>query len=137
MNKTHIMKDPFYTPVLYLIEKNILNCDQTATAAGTMVNDSQVRSILNKLRKTAVGENPNIPNSTPREKILAGLHDILTTAYQGLKVGVEGQPDAPQTPLPVRDWLLCLETLEESIKRHSSGPGSRAYLDYLKGFLSQ
>lgn len=132
MNKTGIMKDPFYQPILFLIEKNISTCGQLAAAAGVPVNDSQIRSILNKVRKTAEGGSPKIPNSSIREQILAELHAILADCFAALVV--EG-PDRTKSPLPVRDWLLCLETVEESIQRRSTGSGSRAYLEFLADFI--
>ncbi len=46
-------------------------------------------------------------------------------------------PDQVQSPLPVRDWLLCLETVEDSIQRRSTGPGSRAYLEFIAAFIPE
>lgn len=132
MNKTAVMKDPFYQPILFVIEKNITTCDRIATAAGAPVNDSQIRSILTKVRKTAEGGTPKIPDASPREKILAELHAILCSCYPEILVA---DADQVERPLPVREWLLCLETVEESIQRRATGPGSRAYLDFIAGFI--
>ncbi len=134
MNKTAVMKDPFYQSILFLIEQNITTCDRIATAAGAPVNDSQIRSILNKVRKTAEGGSPKIPNGSVREKILAELHTILLDCFA--EISVEG-PDQTPSPLPVRDWLLCLETVEESIQRRSTGPGSCGYLEFIAAFIPE
>ena len=132
MNKTAVMKDPFYQPILFLIEKNIATCDRIATAAGAPVNDSQIRSTLTKVRKSAQGGSPNVANGSLREKILAELHAILMSSYTSLSVA---GPDDVESPLPVREWLLCLETVEESIQRRATGPGSRTYLEFIAGFI--
>ena len=77
MNTTDIMKDPFFTPILFEIERGILASVRSAKADGINMNDSQIRSTLNKLRKTSEGKKPQIPDTSPREKALAGLHDDL------------------------------------------------------------
>ena len=77
MNTTDIMKDPFFTPILFEIERRILACSHTAKAAGIDMNDSQIRSTLNKVRKSSEGGKPQIPNVSPREKALFGLHGDL------------------------------------------------------------
>jgi hypothetical protein len=132
MNTTDIMKDPFYTPILFQIESHIHKCATAAKSNGIVVNDSQIRSTLNKVRKTAEGGKPQIPNVSPRDQVLAGLHEKLLKVRQGLMF--EDQ-DGNQKPLPTREWTLCLRTVEESIVRYSTGPGSLGYLAFLDGFI--
>jgi len=132
MNTTDIMKDPYYQPILFQIESRILNCAHAAESAGIPVNDSQIRSILNKVRKSSEGGKPQIPKASPRDQRLAELHDeLLQIRAQMKEEGSELQVEG----LTTREWTLCLRTVEESIQRHSTGPGSQAYLTFLEGFL--
>ncbi len=134
MNTTAIMKDPFYTPILFEIERRILACVRSAKADGIDMNDSQIRSTLNKVRKTSEGGKPQIPDSSPREKALASLHgDLLEVAAGFMFEDGEGN----RKPLPTKAWTLCIRTIEESIQRHSTGPGSRGYQDFLERFIAK
>ncbi len=47
MNTTDIMKNEAFTPILFEIERRILDSVHTASAEGIEMNDSQIRSILN------------------------------------------------------------------------------------------
>ena len=132
MNTTDIMKDPFYTPILFQVESQIHRCATAAKSNGIALNDSQIRSALNKARKTAEGSKPQIPSATPRDQVLAGLCEMLLKVRLGLMIE---DHEGNQTPLSTREWTLCLRTVEESIARHSSGSGSQAYLEFLGGFI--
>ena len=95
MNTTDIMKDPFFAPILFEIERRILTCVRSARAAGIEINDSQIRSTLNKVRKTSEGGKPQIPDESPREKALAGLHgDLLKTRAGFMSEDSEGHREA-------------------------------------------
>ena len=132
MNTNDIMKDPFYQPVLFQIESRILDCAYAAEAAGIPVNDSQIRTILNKVRKSSEGGKPQIPNASPRDQMLAQLHrDLLQVRVDMKELGSDLQVEA----LSTREWTFCLRTVEESIQRHSTGPGSQGYLTFLEGFI--
>ena len=132
MTSANIMHDETYQPVLYMIERCILTYDKIATEQGQPINDSQVRSILTKVRKTAEGGTPKIPASSPREKILAELHEALVSVLPEI---LEEGENPKKRPLPVPIWTLCLQTVEESIQRRSSGPGSRFYLEFIAGYF--
>ena len=134
MNTTDIMKDPFFTPILFEIERKILTCVRSARAAGIEINDSQIRSTLNKVRKTSEGGKPQIPNESPREKALAGLHGDLLKARAGF---MSEDSEGHREPLSTREWTLCIRTIEDSIQRYSSGPGSRGYQDFLESFIAK
>jgi hypothetical protein len=132
MNTSDIRKNPFYTMILFQIEREIRRNARAAVAAGVALNDSQIRSTLNKVRKTAEGAKPQIPNATPRDQALAGLHAALLKVRKDLLIeDTAGQP----SPLSTKEWTLCLRTIEESIQRHSTGPGSQGYLTFLESFL--
>ena len=132
MTTDDILKGPQYQLMLYMIESSILTYDKMATEQGIPINDSQVRSILTKVRKTAEGGSPVIPNATPREKILAELHRALVGRYPEFQ---EESADGTSRPVSVPIWTLCLRTVEESVQRRFTGSGSRAYLEFIAGFL--
>ena len=134
MNTTDIMKNPAFTPILFEIERRIVAAVRSAKADGIDFNDSQIRSMLNKVRKTAEGGNPQIPETSPRDKALAGLYRNLI----GVRKDIQMEDGAGQLEaLPTRLWALCLRTIEDSIQRYSTGPGSRGYQDFLESFISK
>jgi hypothetical protein len=134
MNTTDIMKDPFFAPILYEIERRILACARTAKAAGIEMNDSQIRSMLNKVRKSAEGGKPRIPDTSPREKALVGLHGDLLKVRAGF---MSEDSEGNREPLPTKAWTLCIRTIEDSIQRYSTGPGSRGYQHFLESFIKK
>lgn len=132
MNITNIMKDPFFAPILFEIERRILACARSAKADGIDMNDSQIRSTLNKVRKTSEGGKSQVPNESPREMALAGLHGDLLKVRAGFMFE---DSEGNREPLPTKAWALCIRTIEDSIQRYSTGPGSRGYQDFLEGFI--
>ena len=134
MNTTTIMKDPFFAPILFEIERQILAFVQSAKADGIEMNDSQIRSTLNKVRKTAEGGKPQIPDTSLRDKALAGLHGDILKLRAGF---VAEDKEGNREPLPTQAWTLCIRTIEDSIQRHSTGPGSRGYQDFLETFIAK
>lgn len=134
MNTRDIMKDPVYQTALFSIENQILSASEAAKEEGVEFNDSQVRSILNKVRKSSEGKSPSIPDESPRDKMLAKLHGKLLELKYGL---VFEDNEGKVEPFSTREWLLCLKTIEESIQTRSTGPGSRAYLEFVKGFIGK
>ena len=134
MNTTDIMKDPFFAPILFEIERRILACVRSAKADGIDMNDSQIRSTLNKVRKTSEGGKPQIPNESPREKALAGLHEDLIKVRAGF---MSEDSEGNHEPLPTKSWTLCIRTIEDSIQRYATGPGSRGYQDFLVSFIAK
>jgi hypothetical protein len=134
MNTTDIMTNPAFTPVLFQIERQILESVRAARAEGLDFNDSQIRSTLNKVRKTSEGGKPAIPGASPRDQALARLHDDLLKARQTIALeDAEGNRE----PLPTKIWILCLRTVEESIQRYSTGPGSHGYQDFIEVFIGK
>lgn len=134
MNTTDIMKNPAFTPILFEIERRILTAVQSANTSGIEINDSQLRSTLNKVRKTSEGGSPKIPNESPRDQILADMHRELLEARKCLLLEDEtGQHE----PLPTKLWTLCLRTIEDSIQRYSTGPSSKGYQHFLESFIAK
>lgn len=134
MNTTDIMKNPAFTPVLFQIERRILESVRAARAEGLDINDSQIRSTLNKVRKTSEGGKPAISGASPRDQALARLHDDLLNVRQTLAFE---DPEGNREPLPTKIWALCLRTVEESIQRHSTGPGSHGYQEFIEVFIGK
>ncbi len=134
MNTTDIMKDPFFTPILFEIERRILACVCSAKADGIGINDSQIRSTLNKVRKTSEGGKPKIPDTSPSEKKLAGMHGDLLKVRAGF---MSEDSEGNREPLPTKAWTLCIRTIEDSIQRYATGPGSRGYQDFLESFIAK
>jgi len=133
MNTTDIMKNELFAPILFAIESRIHAANVAAKSAGLDFNDSQIRSTLNKVRKSSEGGIPKIPNESPRDQALATLHrDLLQLRSQFQFEDSAGN----QNPISTREWCLCLRTVEDSIQRYSSGPGSVSYLDFIAGFIS-
>jgi hypothetical protein len=134
MNTTDLMRDPFYAPILFQIERRILAAHRNAKSHGIDLTDSQVRSILNKVRKSSAGSTPQMATTSPRDRILAELYQQLLHAKSCIAVASgEGSPQE----MPTGDWLLSLRTVEDSIRLRTTGPGSRAYLTFLEGFLPE
>lgn len=134
MKTTDIMKDEFFAPILIAIESRIHSSNVAAKSAGIDFNDPQIRSTLNKVRKSSEGNAPKIPNESPRDQALAILHrELLQLRSQFQFQDSEGD----QNPLPTREWCLCIRTVEDSIQRYSSGPGSQAYLSFIAGFIAK
>ena len=43
-----------------------------------------------------------------------------------------------RSPLPAADWILALETIKDSCEtRTTDQPGSRDYLEFLRGFIKK
>jgi len=132
MNRTNLMQDPFYARILYMIESRIGSIDRQARAQNLALTDSQIRSILNKVRKRAGGGMPQVPACSEREQLLASLYEELVRARNEIQVETSG---AQTEVLPLQDWVASLRTVEDSIQLRTGGAGSRNYLDYLDGFL--
>lgn len=66
MNTTDIMKNPVFTPILFMIERGILDSVHNATATGINLNDSHIRSTLNKVRNPPSGSWSNSHQSVLR-----------------------------------------------------------------------
>ena len=89
-NPTDRMKDPFYAGLLFKIEQIICQVDDEAKRQGLELTDSQIRSALVKARKKVAGEDPDIPEATERDKILAMLIDGLFQAPDDIMEQISG-----------------------------------------------
>jgi hypothetical protein len=134
MNTTDLMRDSFYAPILFQIERRILDAHRNSKSHGIELTDSQVRSILHKVRKSSTGATPQMATTSPRERILADLYEELIHVKSCIAVA---SGEGPPEEVPTEDWMLSLRTVEDSIRLRSTGPGSRAYLNSLEGFLPE
>ncbi len=133
MNTIDLMKDPFFVSLLFQIEAKILAADKKGSSQGITLTDSQVRSVAYRASKAAQGSAPSISADSPRDKLLAELYnDILGVRSEIVVSNSEGLFE----PLSTKDWTLALRAVEDSIRRRSTGSGSRSYLEFLAGFLS-
>ena len=133
------MKDPFYAGLLFKIERIICQVDDEAKRQGLELTDSQIRSALVKARKKVEGEDPDIPEATERDKILAMLIDGLFQAPDDIMEQISGADGTmDEEPLRLSVWIKALETVEDSVKtRKSNIPGSRDYLNFIHRFIQQ
>lgn len=133
------MKDPFYAGLLFQIEQMICQADDEAMRMGLELTDSQVRSAIIKAQKKVQGEEPVIPETNERERILAALIDSVYQAPDELVERVTAEDGTEdEQPLEISHWVNALETVQDSIKTRNSGiPGSRNYLIFLHGFIAQ
>jgi len=138
-NPTDRMKDPFYAGLLFKIEQMICQVDDEAKSQGLELTDSQIRSALVKARKKVEGEDPDIPEATERDRILAVLIDGLFQAPDDIMEQIPGADGTvEEEPLRLSEWIKALETVEDSVKtRKSNIPGSRDYLNFVHRFIQQ
>ena len=138
-NPTDRMKDPFYAGLLFKIEQMICMADDEAKRQGLELNDSQVRSALIKAKKKVEGGEPDIPEVTERDRVLAMLIDGLFQAPDDILEQTTGAGGTVQEePLRISEWCKALETVEDSVKtRKSNIPGSRNYLNFVHRFIQQ
>lgn len=132
MNTAHIKSDSLYTPIIFAIESRIVAADKEAKAEGISLTDSQVRSVLNRVRKSAAVPDPGA--GARRDQILADLQGDL--AYFGTHVSFEDEA-GERIPVSTQEWHLCLRTVEDSIRVRSLGPGSRGYLEFITDFVAK
>ncbi len=133
------MKDAFFAGLMFQIEQMICMADTLARTSGCELTDSQVRSTIIKARKLVQGGQPNLPETTERDRILWGLAMGIYHAPDDL---MEQSNDADgrliESPLEISDWLKAIETVQHSIDTHRSDiPGSRNYLSFLQEFLAE
>jgi len=140
------MKEPYFGYLSAVLEQEIVKADLEAKEQSRQFTDSQIRSTLIKTIKIAKGERPAVPAGSEHEKLLAELiprilkkrEEILTWIVDENGNEPAGDDPNPDQPVPLRDWILVLETLVASIKiRTQMTPGSRGYLDFVHDFVRQ
>jgi hypothetical protein len=129
-NPKKIASSPYYQSILQNIESLISQCDGFAEAERIAINDSQIRSVLVKIKSAAkkkVAVKVEAPK-TEKDKLLAELLEGIYARGEELM----GDSDAA---IPRKDWIFCLDAVIDSIKRHNAGNGSRGYLDFVTQYV--
>ncbi len=127
MNTTNLMKDPFYSGIMFRIESTICSADKRAQEKEIFLTDSNVKSSLSKAKGLA--QKGELKSKAKKDKEMVvfdlaySINDLRDRIYEN-------------TELKLSDWLLALRAVEDSIKLRMI-PGGRAYLDYLVQFIAQ
>lgn len=125
--------DDYISFLVYEIEKLIAAYDDAAESKGIRLTDSNVRSVLSKIRKHIEGGNPSVPESNDREKMLSFMTNAISNMIdESIELNAEHSQSDPME----KDWLVAIEAIDDSIKlRKTPIPGGRDYLDYLENFI--
>lgn len=133
------MRDPFFAQLMFLIEELICAADAEARGKQIILKDSQILSALTKTHGLVSGKEPKINESTEADRILKKLIfaiSQLTTNPNGPVL--EQLEGGLLEPVSKKYWGLAIEAVMESLSiRRSKIPGSREYLDFVKGFIDQ
>ena len=114
------------------MERRILEADGEASAEGLTLTDSQVRSILLKVRKKWDGGNPDVPKGGLRDEIMAKLFDKISGYPNEFTPEMFGVAAEVWEVVKRRLFFGAIGVVEESMTElRSNRPGSRDYLDYL------
>jgi hypothetical protein len=133
------MRDPRYSGILLEIERKLHEADRLASASGLTLTDSNIRSLLIRTIHDAKGKTAKSAENTASDKdrfLVEALQQLA--AVRAAIVEESEQPDEPvqQRPLPAADWIASLEAIKDSCAvRTGREPGSRGYLEFLRGFM--
>ena len=134
MRTVDLMKDPYYVRVLAVIEEQINRSSLDAKDEGVMYTDSNVKSVLNKVRNKLKGKSPKVEKKNRKEELLAELFFELSA----MPDIVEFVNDDDETEsVPKKDWMLSFKCIEDSLMLRTEGSGSTAYLEYLEDFFPE
>ncbi len=133
------LKDPFYVQLMYYIENIVYQADDEATRLGMPLTDSQIKSILNKVRKLLAGKKTEIPTSSEKEKFFADIIDSIFRAREDLEeISHDSDGNSARKPLSRLKWLKAIEAVESSMKiMKSDEPGSRRYIEHMRAFMTK
>ena len=134
MNNLDLMKDPYYVRILHLIEQQINNSSLGAKAEGIKYTDSNIKSVLNKVKNKLKGKSPKVDKKNRKETLLADLFFELSAMPDIVKFEND---DKELESLPKKDWILSFMCVEDSLKRTTGESGSTAYLEFLEGFVPE
>jgi len=139
MSQRDTMRDPRYSGILLEIERKLHEADRLAAARGLTLTDSNIRSVLVRAVNEAKGKvaKPAEADTSDKDRFLAEAQQQLA-AVRAVIVEEWEQPDGAvqQRPLPTADWIASLEAIKDSCAvRTGKEPGSRGYLEFLRGFM--
>lgn len=133
MNYHKLLKDPYYSSIIFRIEQVVHELDKELLDEGVSLNDTNVKSCLQKAAGHAKGKSPSLPDSNKKEegmkKISMALIELGNQLIQG---------DESNESITKKDWILSLKATEDSLKIRKEIYGhSRGYLDFLKEFFDE
>ena len=139
MSRRDTMRDPRYSGILLEIERKLHEADRLASARGLTLTDSNIRSLLVRASNDAEGKAAKSAENvaSDKDRFLAEALQQLA-AVRAAMVEEREQPDGSFTnhPIPAADWIASLEAIKDSCAvRTSREPGSRGYLEFLRGFM--
>lgn len=133
------MRDPFFAQLMFLIEEAVCTADADAQGRGIVLKDSQILSALTKAHGLVAGKQPKINDTSEADRILKDLIEKiadLPTTFIGIVVDESSGEIGPSAGK--REWMMAIEAVMDSLSVRRSGiPGSREYLDFVKGFIGQ
>lgn len=131
MNYTDLLKDPYFSGIIFEIESAVHEIDSYLIGTGITLNDTDVKSCLQKAIGHSKGKKPSIPEKNEKEK---GMKRITKSL---IDLGEELMSDEDDIdPTAKKDWILSLKAIEHSLKLRKEMYGhARGYLDFLKDFI--
>ena len=143
MSRNDAMRDPFYAPILFAIERKLFEADRLAASRGIALTDSAIRSLLVRAINEAQGKTAkSAPGSSPKDRFLLEALAQLASVRAAIEVA---DADTELTPkgvsaetksLSAAEWIIALDAVKSSCAlRTTSEPGSRGYLDFLPSFI--
>ena len=133
------MRDPRYAGILLEIERKLHEADHLAGVRGLTLTDSNIRSLLVRASNEAKGKTAKSAEAALSDKDrflaeallqLAAVRTVIVEERDGADGTVE------RRPLPAADWIAALEAIKDSCAvRTGREPGSRGYLEFLRGFM--
>jgi len=131
------MKDPFFSSIMWEIERTIFETDKNAKEQQISLTDSNVKSSLSKAKGIAKNGALKSKPKNEKDELIFGLASQINALRSDIRES--GRPDTEfesASELKLADWLLALKAVEDSVKRRMVS-GGRAYLDYLIQFMAQ
>jgi len=133
------MRDPRYAAILLEIERKLHEVDRQAGTRGLTLTDSNIRSLLVRAINDAKGKTTTVAEATGsnKDRFLVEAQQQLT-AVRTVLVEERDRPGGlvERRLLPTADWIVALEAIKDSCAvRTGREPGSRGYLEFLRGFI--
>lgn len=135
------MRDPAFAGLLHAIETQLHASDQEAAAKGIVLTDSNIRSLLVRAINEAKGKASKAGGTAPSGKdgfLLEAQRELTKVRTDTVEEHHKADGSIERRPLPAADWIAALEAIKDSCEaRTGSEPGSRGYLEFVRGFLEQ
>ncbi len=135
------MRVPRYAPILLEIERTLHAVDRQTASRGVMLTDSNIRSVLVRAINGAKGKAPKSAGAgAPEKDRLVDEAQRQPASVRAAVVEERVRPDGSveRRPLPALDWIVALQAIKASCAvRTDNLPGSRGYLEFLRGFISE